>query len=50
MEETNDVCIFCKIYKINIIGEIKNFLYSCWCGFKEPFVMNIYALRYWKEK
>ena len=35
--------------KKNSLQDIKQFLYNIWCGFKQPFVMNIYFLRQYKE-
>lgn len=49
MQETNKISLYSTINKINIAYKIKHWFYTCWCGIKQPFVMNIYALRHWKE-
>ena len=35
--------------KKNSLQNIKQILYNIWRGFKQPFVMNIYFLRQYKE-
>ena len=35
--------------KKNSLQDIKQFLYNIWCVVKQPFVMNIYFLRQYKE-